>query len=154
MKGVEIYKGRPIFYNPGNFAVARFGSDDSPPGTGMTDIETGELPNEWLQGDANLACYIAVCKYQDGKLIEVRIYPVDLGVGKNRPVSRMSIPQTPSPQLAMDILTKVQKYSAPFGTKIEIENGIGIIRVAPEATVPIGADIRATFKADPGRPRR
>ena len=154
MKGIEIYKGRPIFYNPGNFAVARFGSDDSPPGTGMTDIESGELGNEWLQGDANLSCYIATCKYQDGKLVEVRIYPVDLGVGKNRPVSRMSIPQTPSPQLALDILTKIQKYSAPFGTKIEIENGVGIIRVPPEATVPVGADIRATFKANPGSPRR
>jgi hypothetical protein len=62
--------------------------------------------------------------------------------------------QTPSPPLALDILTKIQKYSAPFGTKIDIENGVGIIRVPPEATVPVGADIRATFKADSGRPRR
>lgn len=151
MKGIEIYKGRPILYNPGNFAVARYGSDDSAPGTGMTDIEAGELSNHWLQGDGNLACYIALCKYQDGKLAEIRIYPVDLGVGRNRPVSRMSIAQSPSPELAQKILEQVQTYSAPFGTKITIENGVGIIRVPPEATVPVGADIRAGFKAT-GRP--
>ncbi len=152
MKGIEIYKGRPIFYNPGNFAVARYGSDDSPVGTRMTDIEAGEVGNAWLQGDNNLVCYIAVAKYQDGKLAEVRVYPVDLGVGRSRPVSRMSIAQTPTPALARTILEQVQKYSEPYGTKMVIDNGVGIITVPPEATVAIGADIRSTF-GESRRPR-
>ena len=50
-----------------------------------------------------------------------------------------------SPELAQEILTKVQEYSEPFKTKISIENGVGIIRVPPEATVPVGAGIRSTF---------
>ena len=29
MQGIEIYKGRPIYYNLGNFSVHRFGLDDS-----------------------------------------------------------------------------------------------------------------------------
>jgi hypothetical protein len=58
---------------------------------------------------------------------------------------RMSVARTPAPELALDILTKVQKFSEPFGTKISIENGVGVIRVPPEATVPVGACIREEF---------
>jgi len=61
---------------------------------------------------------------------------------------------TPSPQLANRILGDIQKFSEPFGTKISIENGIGVIRVPPEATVPIGGGIRETFKETPGAGRR
>jgi poly-gamma-glutamate synthesis protein (capsule biosynthesis protein) len=56
-------------------------------------------------------------------------------------LSRANIPLTPSPEKARAILEKIQKYSEPFGTKISIENNIGIIRVPPEATVEIGGDL-------------
>jgi poly-gamma-glutamate synthesis protein (capsule biosynthesis protein) len=151
MQGIEIYKGRPIFYNLGNFAVHRFGADDSGTGT-MTAIERQEGGDEWLQQYINLVAYVATSKYQDGVLQEVRIYPVDLGVDRaNRPWSKMSIPMTPSPQLANRILGDIQKFSEPFGTKISIENGVGVIRVAKDATVPVGGDLRSTF--GPAAPR-
>lgn len=143
MQGIEIYKGRPIFYNHGNFAVQRFGSDDSPPNPGnLTDIESNEIRNAWLQQPINMVAYVAQTKYRDGRLTEVRIYPVDLGIDQETtPWSRSSIPQTPSPEVARKILTDLQTYSAPFGTKISIENGVGVIRVPPEATVPVGGDL-------------
>jgi hypothetical protein len=43
--------------------------------------------------------------------------------------------------MAREILTKIQKYSEPFGTKISIEDNIGVIRVPPEATLAIGGDL-------------
>ena len=140
IQGIEIYKGKPIFYNHGNFAVQRFGSDDSPPNPGnLTNIEDAEIGNDWLQQQINLEAYVAQTKYQDGKLVEIRIYPLDLGQDvANTPWSRSSIPQTPTPERARAILAEIQKYSEPFGTKIAIENNIGVIRVPPEATVPIG----------------
>ena len=143
MQGIEIYKGKPIFYNHGNFAVQRFGSDDSPPNPGkMTNIEEVEFGNDWLQQYVNLTAYVAQTKYQDGKLAEIRIYPLDLGTDVSKtPWSRSSIPQTPSPEVARKILTDLQKWSEPFGTKISIENGVGVIRVPPSATVPIGGDL-------------
>ena len=145
MQGIEIYKGRPIFYNLGNFAVHRFGADDSGSGT-MTSIERSEGGDEWLQQYINLVAYVATSKFQDGVLEEVRIYPVDLGVDRaSRPWSKMSIPMTPSPQLANRILTEIQKYSEPFGTKITIENGVGVIKVPRDATVPVGGNLRSTF---------
>ena len=143
MQGIEIYKGRPIFYNHGNFAVQRFGSDDSPPNPGnLTNIESGELGDSWLQGYINLTAYVAQTKYQDGRLIEIRIYPVDLGTDPSKtPWSRSSIPQTPSPEVARKILADLQKWSAPFGTKIAIENNIGVIRIAQDTTVQVGGDL-------------
>jgi len=93
---------------------------------------------------SSLPCEHAI---QDGRLVEIRIYPVDLGLGEpRRPLSRANVPLTPSPKKAREILEKLQKYSEPFGTKISIENNIGIIRVPPEATVEIGGDL-----AIPGR---
>jgi poly-gamma-glutamate capsule biosynthesis protein CapA/YwtB (metallophosphatase superfamily) len=146
IQGVEIYKGRAIFYNLGNFAVHEILVDGENIPPGMTAVENDELSTDRLQTPDNMSALVAVTRYENGKLAEVRLYPIDLGVGKNRPWSHMSIAQTPSPALAADILKKVQEYSAPFGTKISIENGVGVIRVPPEATVPIGAGIRETFK--------
>jgi hypothetical protein len=156
IQGVEIYKGRPIFYNLGNFAVHRWGASDSAPtGDRMTDVERSESGNEWLQQYINLVAIVAQSTYQDGKLREVRLFPVDLGVDRaNRVWSRMSVAQTPSPQRATRILQDVQKFSEPFGTKISIENGVGVIRVPPEATLPIGSGIRETFRETPGGGRR
>jgi hypothetical protein len=143
MQGIEIYKGRPIFYNHGNFAVQRFGSDDSPPNPeNLTNIEEVELANHWVQQYINLTAFVAQTKYQDGKLAEIRIYPVDLGTETAKvPWSRTSIPQTPTPELARRILADLQKWSEPYGTKISIENNVGVIRVPPEATVPVGRDL-------------
>jgi hypothetical protein len=89
-----------------------------------------------------------------GRLVEIRIYPADLGLGEpRRPLSRANVPLTPTPQKARAILEKLQKYSEPFGTKISIENNIGIIRVPPEATVGIGGDLAIPGRG-PTRPRR
>jgi hypothetical protein len=140
MQGVEIYKGRPIFYNLGNFVVHEILPGDS--ADGKTAVENDELSTDWLQQPPNLKAMVAQTTYRDGALVEVRLYPVDLGVGKNRPWSQMSIARTPSPALAAEILGDVQRYSKPFGTKIEIENGVGVIRVAPSATVPVNSAIR------------
>ncbi len=145
LQGIEIYKGRPIFYNLGAFVLQEITVDAAGTPARMTSIEADELPTDRLQTPDVLVALIATSRYQDGRLVEIRLYPVELGVGKNRPWSRMGIPQTASPELAQEILTRVQEYSAPFQTRIVIEKGIGVIRVPPEATVPVGAAIRTTF---------
>ena len=39
---------------------------------------------------------------------------------------------TPSPQMAQRVLEKLQRLSKPFGTKIDIENGVGVIRISEQ----------------------
>jgi poly-gamma-glutamate capsule biosynthesis protein CapA/YwtB (metallophosphatase superfamily) len=150
IKGIEIYKGRPIFYGPNGLIchqLAIEGSQELPDEipAGMTPIEADEPEIARLYRAINLVGYLATAKYQDGKLVEVRIYPMDLGADLKKPWSRIGLPQTPSPEMAQRILAEVQRFSEPFGTKISIENGVGVIRVPPEATVPVGQDIRSTF---------
>ena len=45
----------------------------------------------------------------------------------------------PTPEVAREILERVQRLSKPFGTNMTIENGVGVIRVAAAQTSTTGA---------------
>jgi len=133
LRGVEIYKGKPIFYGVSNFfnELAQSSVPQAPGG----DLTQAESANLSANGDPfttkdNLEALLTTSKYEGGKLTEVRIYPADLGRDLSRPLSRKGIPMTPSPEVARQILEKVQTISKPFGTTISIENGVGVIHVA------------------------
>jgi poly-gamma-glutamate synthesis protein (capsule biosynthesis protein) len=107
----------------------------------MTRTELTERQRAgFFNDESNSIAYIANTTYQDGRLVEIRIYPVDIGLG-TRPWSRENVPMTPTPEKARSILERIQKYSEPFGTTISIENNIGVIRVPPEATVDVGGNL-------------
>ena len=153
MQGIELYKGRPIYYNLGNFSVHRFGLDDSGTSGPMTSIEAGEVGNLWLQQASNQSAYVARNTYQNGVLQDIKIYPVDLGGAPGpdrRPWSRTDVPMTPTPKRAREILANIQEYSKPFGTQISIEvdstgRPIGVIKVPKESIVPVGQQLRSAF---------
>lgn len=160
IQGIEIYKGKPIFYNLGNIGADRYGGNYSPPNSeNLTAMEREELRRDYIQQAQNSEAILALSKFQDGKLAEIRIYPAVLGLAEQPmvprlPLSRANIPQTPSPEKAREILTKLQKYSERFGTKISIEDNIGVIRVPPEATVEVGGDLVISGRGPDSRPAR
>jgi poly-gamma-glutamate synthesis protein (capsule biosynthesis protein) len=80
----------------------------------------------------NYESAIAVSKFDKGQLQEVRVYPI--WARHDGPLSRRGVPMTAPPAIAQRILQRLQKLSEPFGTKIVIENNIGVIRVAPRST--------------------
>lgn len=142
LKGVEIYKGKPIFYGLSNFVfheqMFRSWRDDAGgreptplEGPILGDGEINERRWTWLEQDANLVAILASSRYEEGALVEVLLYPADLGL-RNRPGSEFGTPKKPSPDVARMILEDVAEYSKPYGTKISIENGVGVIRLAPE----------------------
>jgi len=129
VQGVEIYKGRPVLYGLGDLSVHRLGAT--------------ELP------ESSHVAVLATATYQDGILQEVRLYPIDLGIDKTqRAASKTGVAMTPSPAVAAKILGDLQTYSKALGTTIAIENGVGVIRVARDATTAIGQGVRA-FGAAP-----
>jgi poly-gamma-glutamate synthesis protein (capsule biosynthesis protein) len=77
----------------------------------------------------NKEALLTTSRYEQGQLVEVRLYPVDLGIDGTRPVSRNGQPLAASPEQALRILKVVQELSVPFGTSIAIENGVGVIQV-------------------------
>ena len=123
LRGVEIYKGKPIFYGVSSFfyhrgAAPEVTSLSAGAGAGVNELED------------NLETLLTTSRFEDGKLMEVRLYPADLGQDRTRPISRSGTPSTPSPEMARRVLERLQALSKPFGTTISIQNGVGVIRVA------------------------
>ncbi len=125
LRGVEIYKDKPVFYGLSNF-VFQSGIEVEPHDVLASAARrpSGDFP-------ATRDALLATSHFDNGRLTEVRLYPADLG-GTSRPLSRNGIPATPSPEDAQRILKAVQEYSKPFGTRITIENNIGVIRLGAD----------------------
>ena len=66
--------------------------------------------------------------YQDGKLVEIDVTPLDLGNGKS--MSELGIPHVATGTIAKDILMRLQRLSKPLGTTVTIKGDIGIIHVS------------------------
>jgi poly-gamma-glutamate capsule biosynthesis protein CapA/YwtB (metallophosphatase superfamily) len=124
LRGIEIYKGKPIFYGISNFI---YQNSPIPEITDPTRSENSLL-DRTHQPD-NKEALLTTSRYEQGQLVEVRLYPVDLGIDGTRPVSRNGQPLAASPEQALRILKVVQELSRPFGTSIAIENGVGVIQV-------------------------
>lgn len=137
LRGIEIYKGRPIFYSLGNFAMMNNSLDAVPgdmydqygvaPGSATTP-ELLAARNAVSFGDPNLfESVIAVSRFTGGRISEIRLYPIDLGVHAQG--AMRGVPATANAVVGRRILERLQRLSQPFGTSIAIENGIGIIRI-------------------------
>jgi Bacterial capsule synthesis protein PGA_cap len=113
--GIEIYKGEPIFYSLGSFFF-QFG------GTRSYKVPGGALirfSDAWFQ------TFVPVTTYRHGLMSEIRIYPLAIESSHTPSDGR---PRPADPAEAQQILTRLQKLSAPYGTRIRIVNGVGIIR--------------------------
>ncbi|TWH97531.1 poly-gamma-glutamate synthesis protein (capsule biosynthesis protein) [Sphingobium wenxiniae] len=138
LRGIEIYKGRPIFYSLGNFAMMNNSLDHLP--ADMYDqfgIDPAKVTApEFLQArgaaifaDPNLyESVIAESRFIDGQIAEIRLYPVDLGVTAKG--AERGVPHLADAAVGARILERLARLSAPFGTNIAIEKGIGVIRLA------------------------
>ena len=126
LRGVEIYKGKPIFYGLGEFFHQL--NWTFPVYLGMTDaspISTRQSAARFFGG--SLESVVAVSRYEDGQLAEVRLYPTELG--GDAPDSRFGIPRIAPPEIGRRILERVQRLSRELGTTISIEGNVGVIRV-------------------------
>ncbi|WP_138471232.1 CapA family protein [Poseidonocella sp. HB161398] len=122
LAGVEIYKGRPIFYGMSNF-IFQCGLQM---GAGYDVLKNWNVKSELEHPDCHVSV-LAESLFDGGVLREIRLHPADLGGGR-RPLSQMGIPLVPERSLADEILANLQDYSRPYGTEIAISGGIGTIR--------------------------
>ena len=111
--GVEIYKGRPIFYGMGSLMFQV--------GDKHRQFRGFLLPESWYDGA------VAVSEFQGGQVSTIRIYPFVQNLQDDH---LLGTPATPSHEAAQRILKRIQAASVQFGTRIEIEGDIGLIRVA------------------------
>ncbi len=132
LRGIEIYKGKPIFYGMGEFYYQWQHMDAAlmcgswPQGRG-TDDSDGRRARLGGAAPDQLRIMVAQSHYDKGKLVEVRLYPTS--GAWDGPISQLGIPRQPSPAMAQKILARVQALSKPYGTNIAIENNVGVIRI-------------------------
>jgi poly-gamma-glutamate capsule biosynthesis protein CapA/YwtB (metallophosphatase superfamily) len=134
IRGIEIYKGKPIFYGLASFAFS-----GSPAGTNVggeprmlsAPGPTGPPSDQSIRqlgGGVTLTMWesiFATTTWADGKLKEIRIYPIDMNAAGSKP---KGVPSFASPEIAAKILNELKRISAPFGTNVHIEGDVGIIR--------------------------
>lgn len=136
LRGIEIYKGRPIFYSLGNFChmydapqpQAVYDRLGVAPGTATTT----ELMYTWrqrlLDNPNFLESVVAVTRFDGGKAKSITLYPIQLS-GNGR-VGRIGEPALANGEQASRILERLQSLSRPFGTTIKIRGGLGYIDIA------------------------
>jgi poly-gamma-glutamate capsule biosynthesis protein CapA/YwtB (metallophosphatase superfamily) len=133
LRGIEIYKGRPIFYGLGEF----FRQMDIIGLSGMGGGRGGEAAAGAGGGESDppikYESVLAVSRFERGQLVELRLHPVELTDRGVRLVHR-GIPRLASPEASRRILARLQKLSAPLGTTIAIEGNIGVIRLRPSTS--------------------
>jgi len=113
LRGIEIYKGRPIFYGLGSLFFA-------------IKIPGFTWPPEWYES------VLAVSRFAGGQVTEVRLYPLVLRQdGQVTERSLIGSPRLARGTEARRILGYLQQQSAPYGTHIDIVDDVGIIKVAP-----------------------
>jgi hypothetical protein len=144
LRGIEIYKGRPIFYGLSEFVRQMefaWGNAYLPPADARTpDASLAERKVEGVYRAArepiNYEGIIAVTRYDHGQVAEIRLYPLDLGYAV--PIADAGMPRLASATVARSVLERMQKLSAPFGTTIAIEGSIGIIRPKTTPATSVG----------------
>jgi len=135
---VEIYKGRPICYGLGNliwsdiqeplhgalYAAARNRFGDQFGDAAMaTDADVNRAFNGSEFADSRyFESVLAELTYRDGSAV-MRLLPIDLRYGT--PLTESGTPRFADRDLARAILERLDALSRPFGTIVEIRDGIG-----------------------------
>jgi poly-gamma-glutamate capsule biosynthesis protein CapA/YwtB (metallophosphatase superfamily) len=137
LRGIEIYKGKPIFYSLGDFvfqldllepvAMDLYEQFKMDPRT-ASDADFNLMWNaRTFGGEVWYQSVVAVSRYDQGRVSEIRLHPVDLNYAA-RGADR-GVPRVASPAVARTILERLQRLSKPYGTTIAIEQNIGVIRI-------------------------
>jgi poly-gamma-glutamate capsule biosynthesis protein CapA/YwtB (metallophosphatase superfamily) len=150
--GIEIYEGKPIMHGLGNFFwqssyITRVPPDEYESyGYDMDALTTltpavGPLHPA---GDEHWAYSVVYqLRLEDKKLKEIRLYPVEMGMDLSAETPRRvreygtgahkvldGRPLMASGATARKILERIQTLSATYGTRVEIEGGVGVARVS------------------------
>jgi len=150
LRGIELYRGKPIFYDPGDlimmnntitrlpaevYAASQYGLDmpawEATPADLYDAREKRPRPPIKLDGFVSEripgAAVIAVCSFgDDWRLLQVTLHPVTVIL---TPRSKSGFPMLADDKAARLIIGLLAELSAPFGTKIEFKDGVGLIKL-------------------------
>lgn len=140
--GIEIYKGKPIFYSLGDFVFQNEQIEKLPANFfrqyGMGDENTTEevLNARSRGGTSGFPVRRAVWEgiaatvtFKDGEVTEIKLIPVDIGFGKPLPIRGR--PKYADKELGKYIIEYAMNQSERYGTEIEYveSENIGLVKI-------------------------
>jgi len=141
LRGIEIYRGKPILYSLGDFMFqnetlqrfpyenyARFGLGED---QGLADFNDARYKNDSVGFPATPEIWesvVAMPVFEGGALVGLTLHPISLGFGEPRTVRGR--PRFADDALSRKIVEDLKRLSAPFGTDIDVVDGVGIVRLS------------------------
>jgi hypothetical protein len=141
-RGIEVHKGRPIFYSLGNFimqndavertpqdALALFGLGHENTPADFYDARAAAPPHaERIEGPGpGWWSAIVLLSFADRRLSAVSLHPLEFGFGLPR--SQFGRPMLARGDIAQRALARFRDLSQPFGTRIDLDGDVGVIRL-------------------------
>ncbi len=144
LRGIEIYKGKPIFYSLGdfifenetlqrypyeNYKTAGLGEDK-----GLSDFNDARSKNDTTGFPANPKIWqsvVAMPVFSGERLTELKLHPISLGFGK--PSYVRGRPMLADEELSRRIIGDLKSLSEAFGTEVDYVDGIGVVRLPEPA---------------------
>lgn len=148
--GMEVYKGKPIFYSLGNFIYTNNTLDHIAPdayyrvglnpwlhtpadffdGRRKPPYRPDEYPGGYAAEGPNpypAEGMLAVADFRKRELKEVRLYPIDTRPGTHRGISGR--PLLAADEAAQVMLRRMQHLSGLFNVNVQIEGDVGYVRL-------------------------
>ena len=138
--GVEIYKGRPIFYSVGNFIfqneTVQFFPDEA---YRRFDLGPEATPADFLDARTDggrkghpahsgfWENIVVQCKFRKDSLSEIRAFAVDQGYG--RPRAQRGRPVLAAGDMAKRVLGRLARISERYGTEMRVTGHSAVIRL-------------------------
>jgi poly-gamma-glutamate capsule biosynthesis protein CapA/YwtB (metallophosphatase superfamily) len=136
LRGIEIYKGKPIFYSLANFffqvETHRFTPAEDFADYGLDSRTLDSVALETKLGFVKQRRYwqsvLPRVTFEGAKVTAVELFPLALGF--DEPAHRRGTPRLARGDEARAILEHLAQLSAPYGTRLEIAGEVGRIRLA------------------------
>ncbi|MFQ5790482.1 MAG: CapA family protein [Acidobacteriota bacterium] len=145
LRGIELYRGKPILYSLGDFIFQNETLLRLPP----ENYERYGLGEDSHVADFNDARYdmdrtgfparreiwesvIATAQWTKGELTRLELHPISLGFGQPRTVRGR--PMLAGSELGGKIIGDLQRLSEPFGTTIDFQDGVGLVHLPSPGT--------------------
>lgn len=145
LRGIEIYKGKPILYSLGDFifqneTLQRLPHENySPLGLGddkgLSDFNDARYDHDRTGFPASPEIWesvVAEAVFQGKDLLELKLHPISLGFGKPRHIRGR--PLAADEALAQKIVSDLTRLSKPFGTAVEYVDGVGVVKLKAPTT--------------------
>jgi len=141
LRGIEIYKGAPIFYSLGNFIfqneTVRHQPADFYERVGLgPDATVADVFDARTQKDTRgfpvhrfyWESVVPVCTWEEGRLARIELHPIELGFGLSR--AARGRPRLAGQNRAEAIIGHLAALSEPYGTRVRWDSrGFGVVEL-------------------------